>query len=198
MNRNRFLKNILGLGLFSLWACQTEPNEVEAKFVAYDGVAEGVKGQEPVDTLKEELKAAWLRSETMTLTNVDQMPPEFFKFKYTEEAMTFSEQWRHCVIYTCGQLSANTGLTNPYKDVKLPVQMPKDDVIQELKKMYAFIRQSIDELSGEKLLATCDFAGDTIPVWRLFYALENHIIHHRGQCIVYLRLNGVVPKGFYG
>jgi uncharacterized damage-inducible protein DinB len=54
------------------------------------------------------------------------------------------------------------------------------------------------KISTEQLCAECDFAGDTIPVWRLFYAMENHIIHHRGQCVVYLRLKGVVPKGFYG
>lgn len=195
MNRTRFLQNILGLGLFSLWGCQPGNNNV--KVAALKGEVKDME-EDAVKLLREELKAAWDRSETMTLTNVKQMPPEFFSFKYTDEAMTFSEQWRHCVIYTCGQLAANTGLINPYKDIKLPVQMPKNDVIKELEKMYTFIRESIAEIPAEMLLSTCSFAGDTIPVWRLFYALENHIIHHRGQCVVYLRLNGVVPKGFYG
>lgn len=76
--------------------------------------------------------------------------------------------------------------------------MPKEDIIKELKKMYAYVRKSIFDVSDEKLLSNCDFAGETIPVWRLFYAMENHIIHHRGQCVVYLRLNGVIPKGYYG
>ena len=150
------------------------------------------------DQLRKELNAAWQRSEKMTLISMEQMPPGYYKFKYTDEAMTFSEQWRHCVIYTCGQLASRTGITNPYKHVKLPVQMPKEEVIDEIKKMYAFVRQTIKELSGEKLFSNCDFAGDVIPVWRLFYALENHIIHHRGQCVVYLRLKGQVPKGYYG
>ena len=196
MKRSLFLKNILGLGLFSIWSCQTDNNEGQP--VVLTGNVSGEAEKESAKALKEELTAAWLRSETMTMKNVKQMPPELFTFKYTEEAMTFSEQWRHCVIYTCGQLANNTDLKNPYENVKLPVQMPKDDVIQELENMYAFIRESIDQLSYEKLLSVCDFAGDKIPVWRLFYALENHIIHHRGQCIVYLRLKGIVPKGFYG
>lgn len=196
MNRTLFLKNILGLGLLSLWGCQTDSDK--AQLIALKDETEKPEEQASAKALRQELKAAWLRSETMTLTNVKQMPPEFFTFKYTDEAMTFAEQWRHCVIYTCGQLAGRTGIKNPYKDVKLPVQMPKEDVIKELEKMYIFVRQSIEELSDEKLLSNCDFAGDTIPVWRLFYALENHIIHHRGQCIVYLRLNGIVPKGYYG
>ena len=182
MKRSRFLKKIGGFGLIPLLG-----------FEACDTV-----DTLDSDQLKKELKTAWLRSEEMTLTNMEQMPPELFTFKYTDEAMTFSEQWRHCVIYTCGQLASRTGIANPYKDIKLPVQMPKEDVISEIKKMYAFVRQSIEELSMEQLMEKSDFAGDDIPIWRLFYALENHIIHHRGQCVVYLRLKGVIPKGYYG
>jgi len=169
--------------------------------LAISSVGDGASVQQKATAtqlLREELRAAWLRSEKMTLTNVEQMPPEFFTFKYTDEAMTFSEQWRHCVIYTCGQLSAEAGVENPYKDIKLPYQMPKERIIAELKNMYSIVRKAIEELSAEQLLADCAFARDTIPVWRLLYALENHIIHHRGQCVVYLRLNGVKPKGFYG
>lgn len=193
MNRNHFLKSILGLGLFSTLGCQPDPDNA-----ALERNSEERNGAKAAKALRQELTAAWLRSETMTLTNVDQMPPEFFPFKYTDEAMTFAEQWRHCVMYTCGQLSVGTGIANPYEDVKLPVQMSKEEVIQELKKMYSYVRSSIEALADDQLYADCDFAGDTIPLWRLFYALENHIIHHRGQCIVYLRLNGVIPKGYYG
>ncbi len=196
MNRILFLRNILGLGLFSTLGCKMEKTKTDT-----DTVLDGsslTPAAVATKSLRNELIAAWQRSELMTMTNVKQMPPDFFTFKYTDEAMTFSEQWRHCVVYTCGQLAGRAGVINPYENVKLPVQMPKADVITELSNMYAFVRKSIAELSDEKLLSDCEFAGETIPVWRLFYAMENHIIHHRGQCIVYLRLNGIVPKGFYG
>lgn len=196
MNRSRFLKNLLGLGLFSMWSCQTDSSDTTVAVLKSD--TKPAEEKISIQALRQELRAAWLRSERMTMTNVEQMPPEFFTFKYTDEAMTFAEQWRHCVIYTCGQLASRADIKNPYEGIKLPVQMPKDDVIKELKNMYTFVKQTIDELPSEKLLADCDFAGDKIPIWRLIYALENHIIHHRGQCIVYLRLNGVVPKGYYG
>ncbi|MEM6737269.1 MAG: DinB family protein [Bacteroidota bacterium] len=196
MNRTRFFKNILGLGLLTIGGCK--PDKGKENSVSLAGNTSLLEKAEPALALRQELQAAWNRSETMTLTNVEQMPSEFFAFKYTDEAMTFSEQWRHCVIYTCGQLAGRTGVENPYEDINLPVQMPKADVIKELKNMYAFVQKSVEELSDEKLLMDCEFAGDTIPIWRLFYALENHIIHHRGQCVVYLRLNGITPKGFYG
>ncbi|MEM8528268.1 MAG: DinB family protein [Bacteroidota bacterium] len=196
MKRTHFLRNIFGLGFFSVYACQADRSS--ANHTTLKSNASSSEQQNKVQLLREELTAAWLRSRNMTLKNVEQMPPELFTFKYTEEAMTFAEQWQHCVIYTCGQLAGLTGVENPYESVKLPVQMSKQNIIKELRKMYAFVNASIQELSDEKLLTICSFAGEKIPVWRLFYALENHIIHHRGQCIVYLRLNGIVPKGYYG
>ncbi len=198
MNRTGFLKNIFGFGLLSLLGCKIDNDQKESTSGIDEGKLMASFDHEALKDLRKELIAAWHRSETMTLTNVKQMPPEYFTFKYTDEAMTFAEQWRHCVMYTCGQLAGRAGLKNPYEGIKLPVQMSKDNVINELKNMYAFVRKSIAEMSDDKLTAKCDFAGDTIPVWRLFYAMENHIIHHRGQCVVYLRLSRVVPKGFYG
>lgn len=193
MNRLSFLKNALGLSLLSMWGCK--PESANATTTSEDST---IGNPELSKALRQELMEAWLRSESLTMTNIKQMPPEYFKFKYTPEAMSFGEQWRHCVIYTCGQLAGRTGLENPYKDIKLPVQMTKEHVIQEMENMYNWVRKSIEILTDEKLFSDCDFAGDTIPIWRLFYAMENHIIHHRGQCVVYLRLNGVVPKGYYG
>lgn len=184
MRRSQFFKQLASLGMVSLfWRCSATTTADNSDLVK----------------LGDDLLMAWQRSETMTMTTVEQMPPEFFQFKYSEGAMTFAEQWRHCVIYTCGQLASNLELENPYKDVKLPVQMPKTDVVKELQNMYDFVRKTIEELSGTtRLHANCHFAGDEIPAWRLLYAMENHIIHHRGQCVVYLRLNGIKPKGYYG
>lgn len=196
MNRPHFLKNILGLGVLSMVGCQLDRNKAKAAAAIAESTSPGE--HDSLLLLRQRLIAAWLRSEKMTMMSVEQMPPELFTFKYTKEAMSFAEQWRHCVIFTCGQLAGNVGIQNPYKNVKLPVQMAKDHVIRELQNMYSFVRQSIAELPDEKLVSDCEFAGDTIPIWRLYYALENHIIHHRGQCVVYLRLKGVIPKGYYG
>lgn len=184
------------MGLLSTFGCCIDNRKTNSNLSPV--LTDSTQRENSATKLKEELVEAWHQSEKMTLANVEQMPPEHFTFKYTEEAMTYSEQWRHCIIYTCGQLSGRAGIDNPYENIKLPVQMTKEHVIKELKEMYRHIRKSISGLSDEKLRSHCDFAGGTIPVWRLFYAMENHIIHHRGQCVVYLRLKGVVPKGYYG
>ena len=196
MRRTRFVTNLLGLTTLPFWACRGENNRETQLSKGSNGI--DVVNENTGIKIKEELHEAWVKSEEMTLKNVEQMPSNFFAFKYTEEAMSFAEQWRHCIIYTCGQLSGRAGIHNPYENIKLPIQMSKESVIGELKKMYSHVKSSIQDMSTEKLLSECEFAGGEIPVWRLFYAMENHIIHHRGQCVVYLRLNGVIPKGYYG
>ncbi len=158
---------------------------------------------EKTDTkaMRTDLLKAWARSETQTLTTAQQMPAEFYQFQAADSTMTFAEQWRHCAIYTCGQLAANLELTdNPYavKDERPRVDLSKEEAIVELKRMYAYVRKVIETVPDEKLLTKVDFAKDQIYGWQLLYAVENHIIHHRGQCVVYLRLKGIKPVGYYG
>ena len=116
MNRIGFLKNFFGLGLLSMCGCRIDTNE--AKPSAFEGNTNSQEKQNSIEGLRKELQRAWHRSETMTLKNVNQMPPDFFTFRYTNEAMTFAEQWRHCVMYTCGQLAGRAGLINPYEKHK--------------------------------------------------------------------------------
>lgn len=154
-----------------------------------------------VSTKRQELLEAWKASQKFTLKIVNQMPDEYFKFQYTPEAMTFAEQWRHCAIFTCNQLAGRFNLEeNPYEDKskRPPVELNKEEVITELNRMYDYVFKVIENLPEKELYEPIDFAGDTITGWRLIYAMENHIIHHRGQCVVYLRLNGVIPIGYVG
>jgi DinB family len=63
---------------------------------------------------------------------------------------------------------------------------------------YAWVEKTLFETKPEKLLQLEGFAVGKISVWRLFNALENHIIHHRGQIVCYLRLNDITPIGYIG
>jgi hypothetical protein len=153
------------------------------------------------DLRKQELMEAWHASKSYTMEIVDQMPDEYFAFKYTPEAMTFAEQWRHCCIFTCSQIASKFNLDDsPYEDLmkRPPVEMGKEAVKHELEKTYNYVFKVIKNLPEKALFTPVDFASDALPGWRFIYAMDNHIIHHRGQCIVYLRLKGIKPIGYIG
>jgi len=180
MNRTDFLKTI---GVATL--------PVGGSWSSIDRTAEGQR-------IRAELQEAWQASEKMTLTTANQMPSELYEFRYTPEAMSFAEQWRHCCVFTAGQLAGRLGVPNPYEKQKLPKVMTKEQVIDELKKLYAHVQEVIRTVPDDKLFAPTQLGEGSIPGWRLLYAMENHIIHHRGQCMVYLRLKGVKPEGYFG
>lgn len=148
--------------------------------------------------LRQELIDAFDMSEKYSLKICDQMPAEFYQFRATDSVMTFAEQWRHCVIFSINQIAGRTGVVNPLKERKLLKVMNKEQVMSEVKAMYAFIRKTVNELPEAKLYEKTGFTNGEIPMWRLIYAVENHIIHHRGQVIVYLRLKNIVPEGYVG
>ncbi len=159
--------------------------------------AKAKPSNDQVQQLRAELADAWSKSEKYSLDIIEQMPDEFFGFEYTTEAMTYAEQWRHCAVFTFMQLAGRLKIENPYEKAKPKVDLNKAETTAEVKKMYAFVQKAIQEIPAEKLYEKVDFSGE-MPIWRLFYAMENHIIHHRGQCIVYLRLKGITPKGYFG
>lgn len=180
MKRDNFLK-ALGTGLLPL-----------------SGLAAPTKAPSEAQRIRLELADAWRMSEKTTLGTIGQMPADLFDFKYTPEAMTFAEQWRHCCLFTVMQLSGRLGVPNPYEKQKLPKVMTKEQVLDEVKKLYSHVQDVIQTVSDDKLFAGTEFGEGKVPGWRLLYAMENHIIHHRGQCMVYLRLKGVTPEGYVG
>ena len=184
MNRLHFLQNLLATSLL--------PTIGQARPVTIDLESEAQR-------VRRELLEAWARSETLTLITATQMPAESYEFKYTPEAMTFAEQWRHCCQFTTTLLAERLGIDDPYKNGRdLSKAVTKQQVLDEIKALYGCMRQTITTIPDAKLFEQAEFVGGKIPNWRYLYAMDNHIIHHRGQCMVYLRMNGVTPQGYLG
>ncbi len=150
------------------------------------------------DAFQREFKQAWKRSQEYTLAIFNQMPEEHLNFKPTPEMFSFRMQFVHCMIYTTAQLANRVGVKDPYETTQGWNQRSKADVAGELTRFYAWVQQTVAGLKPEQLSKMEDFVGEAITGRQLCYALENHIIHHRGQGIVYLRLKGITPEGYFG
>jgi uncharacterized damage-inducible protein DinB len=147
---------------------------------------------------KSEFVAAWKRSLDYTMAIFNQMPEAKLDYKYTPDAFSFRTQFVHCINFTSGQLSGRLGISDPYEKPVAWGKLSKAELATEIKNFYAWVETAVQQTPTAKLLEKDNFAGDDIPKWRLFYALENHIIHHRGQAICYLRLCGITPEGYIG
>ncbi len=183
IQRSNFIKSLLGFSVFSPIVASATPKSslcLEASKIR-SGIIEALN-----------------KSKIMTLGIVEQMPDDFFGFKYTPEAMSFGEQFRHCAVYSFGQFAGRIGVKNPFEGKKPKVDLSKQEVIDITNLMYNTLSTWASEISEEKLMSDMGFSSENIPTWRFFYVIENHIIHHRGQAVVYLRLKGIKPNGYYG
>lgn len=154
--------------------------------------------EKDLQAFKEEFLVAWKRSKEYTLVVFNQMPETKLDFKYTPESFSFRTQFVHCINYTAGQVSARLGVPDPYEKPKPWGKLSKAEVAAEIGKFYDWVEQVVKDIAPAKLLEVETFAGDDIPKWRLLYAMENHIIHHRGQAICYVRLCDITPEGYVG
>lgn len=172
----------LGLGLVSLTAAGRSAGELSS--------------------FREEFLTAWKSSEKYTLELYGQMPEKLMDWKYTPESFSWRTQFVHCIIFNATQLAARLSIEDPYEAVTLKggywSKLSKAKLEKEIRGFYDWVRKVVREATEEKLSEMTPFGSEDIPLWRLFYALENHIIHHRGQAVCYLRLNGITPIGFVG
>ena len=148
-------------------------------------ISSGGQGTAPAEIVQQ-VRARWIASSEYTVAVAEQMPAEKFAFRATAEQMTFGEQLLH--IAEQNQLIFREVLHDARAD-KQPVALSKADVLARLKETTALglkVLQERSSVSGADLAALLD---------GMMLALD-HTTHHRGQLIVYLRLNGMTPPEY--
>ena len=180
MNRKKVLQ-LLGIGFLGA-PVPTFANDTLAKHISFQA----------------DFLPAWKRSEEYTIALFEQMPEDKLDFRYTPESFTFRTQFVHCITFTAMQICARLSIKNPYMHGIAWDKLSRAELASEIRGFYAWVARVLGSTSPNKLKELTDFSGDSISVTRLFYAMENHIIHHRGQALCYLRLNGITPLGYVG
>ncbi len=85
-----------------------------------------------------------------------------------------------------------------------PFQQPnwdnydKAQIKAALNGMYDFIDSLAQNLPDSILQQDIELLRKPTQAWRVFQAIENHTIHHRGQALIYMRLNDITPPGYAG
>jgi uncharacterized damage-inducible protein DinB len=131
------------------------------------------------------LRARWAASCTYTLAIAEQMPADKYHFRPTPEQMTFAEQLLHIaeqdrLIFK--EMGLQTGESPRASHTKAEVLR----VLQEIEGMGSRV---LEQVAARSTVTSVDSLNG------MMLALD-HTTHHRGQLIVYLRLNGVTPPEY--
>ena len=130
----------------------------------------------------------------------EMMPDDKYVFRATPESMTFAENLMH-IGYALdwhnqslldGRESRDWKTDTVYKTAN----KSKEEMIAIVDKTFDEAIALIKQFDGTQLDANLEYFGLNRTKRQIFLLLSDHITHHRGQMLVYLRLNGLVPPRY--
>lgn len=145
----------------------------------------------------DDFKLKWKNARDYTLEFARAMPAEKYTYTPTPEEMTFGRQ----LVHICGNIiwlsSSYLGAPPFGKNVDNPSEK-KEDVIRLLEESFDYAAKAVEKFPVSKLDEKVDFFAGPMTKRRVMFLLTDHVTHHRGQLVVYLRMNGIEPPRYRG
>jgi len=128
------------------------------------------------------------------------MPEDKYEFKATTESMSFSENLMHiawAMDWHSQSLMGGREARDWNTDTELKVDTKsKKEMISTMVKTFDKTIEFISKFDINKLEERLDYFGSDRTKRQVLLLLADHITHHRGQMLVYMRLNGIVPPRY--
>ena len=142
--------------------------------------------------LRDKLAGHWKTSKEYTLAIAEQMPAESYSFKPNADQMTFGEQMAHIA-------GSNMYFISLIKGEKPPANsknFEKAAVLKMLNESFDTFAKGMSSLTAEQLQKTHKTPDGAMSGLEVIQFAMDHTTHHRGQCIVYLRVKGIKPADY--
>tara|TARA_R110002074_G_scaffold400044_2_gene594544 strand:- start:796 stop:1338 length:543 start_codon:yes stop_codon:yes gene_type:complete len=128
------------------------------------------------------------------------MPEDKYNFRASPESMTFAENLMH-IGYAIDWYSQSLLGERESRDWKTDTifkvnNKSKEEMIATINKTFDETIKLIKQFDTTQLDVELDYFGLNRTKRQIFLLLADHITHHRGQIIVYMRLNGLVPPRY--
>lgn len=149
------------------------------------------------DSFLADYKLKWKNASEYTLEFAKAMPEESYGYTPTEPEMTFREQLKHIAGNMVWLCSSYLGGSKTHID---PTQTgdSKKEIIDMLEKTFAYATLTIGQMTESKLDEKVNFPAGVMTKRRILMLMTDHVTHHRGQLVVYLRLKGIEPPDYRG
>ena len=153
-----------------------------------------LRGQE---SYLEDYKIKWKNATEYTLEFAKAMPEEAYNFKPAPEEMTFGEQLKHIAG---NMVWLSSSYLNGTKTTLDPMNTgnSKKEIIAILEKSFGYAALTVDHLSEKVLNQNVNFFAGVMTKRRITMLMTDHVTHHRGQLVVYLRIKGIEPPAYRG
>lgn len=135
--------------------------------------------------MKKQLLETLQRAKEYTLAVADAMPENHYSFKPMGAIWNFADLMNH-ISYGLQWWQA-TYLLGKDLEWEPPVTSDeKSEVIKNLQKVFKELEVTCENLS---------FSNNTEVMG--FHSTLDHVTHHRGQAVIYLRCNDIIPPEYF-
>lgn len=144
--------------------------------------------------------ASWTRSSRYIDEIVAAMPEGDFQYRPVPEVRTFGEQ----LLHLAQAVDGFAGLIGPTPTAGPPAAEPttKAGIRARVRDAMAGGSAAIATVTPARVADTVPWAGrgyeqvTRMPILGVIQVMHDHTTHHRGQCVVYLRLRGMTPPTY--
>ena len=125
------------------------------------------------------------------------MPDDKYDFKPTEEVGSFADQLLHAAQGVQGIIGA--AVEGDWPEVNAEASS-KEEILEVIDAIFGHAEELVGGLSDEQLEQEVSLFGGQVEttVAGAIDIAVNHVTHHKGGLVVYLRLNGATPPAFGG
>lgn len=143
-------------------------------------------------------KQRWQNAKAYTLQVANLMPEAQYGFNPMEEERSFGDQLIHVANNICW-LSAQylKNEPNPLQGKKTD-GTDKEAVVALVTEAFDYAMNVLEKFPASQLADTVKFFAGPMTKLQVINLLNDHQTHHRGQLIVYLRLQGIKPPAYVG
>lgn len=146
----------------------------------------------------DEYPKVWERAAQYSIDVAEAMPENLYDSKTYPEGMSFKEQQLHIVNNISFLTKFITEENKVFYDKEAIDTLKKEDVIRIMETAFNYVALLIENTKPEEFSQKIIFKGLEVSKENIYYLIRNHMTHHRGQSVVYLRIQGIDAPGYVG
>jgi len=139
-------------------------------------------------------------SKKYLLVVAEAMPEDKYDYRVTPESMSFEEHLMHiawAMDWHSQSLMGGRKRRDWNTETELKVgHKSKGEIMDKVAEIFDITIKFIKEFESERLGERLDYFGANRTKMQILMILSDHITHHRGQMLVSMRMNGLVPPRY--
>jgi len=140
-----------------------------------------------------EIIKKWRGNKRYSLRLIEAMPESEFSFRPIEEMKTFKSQESHLTTWMRTHSRFVTGIILDKPSIKT-----KDEILRHFGEFFDKLLAYLETATSDDLAEIVDMWYGKVSKEYVLMTMDNHLAHHCGQMVVYLRLKGITPPSYIG